>query len=558
LLNDGGSSSDVPGLVTFKDKLQHNVRLCSCGGSHTLLLDDDNALWSFGSNDAGQLGTGDRKNRYLPYLVHSLLGKDVVDMSTGKRHSGVVCENGAVYMFGAGQQGQLGINSKGKKHPSAHGKKRKMIKERKNLLISSSSSENKNGIQKFHCEDHLLPTLNVYLTLLRVVQISCGGSHTLVTTLDQKISNSENKSNITKTSLLAKIQKRGDIDQMMLTKTDTSKTTSIQKSQHFSGLVPGVLNEKNGTRISKRGKKKRARNRSQTHHEKLRDRNNKSSMVKEWLENRNKKAIDRDEFYKYKNIQFHRINTYKKFDLRNFVQELFNSIDPENDGRIRIEILSKAIQYSNELVKILKTRNEFSSLCNLKYDTLSSLDQIDLDRDGWLTVTELLHFANQHKNDSIKINQTEENKKEEKGEREKNDTTNDTIEGKNGLQKQSGTKSQEIVRHKINGSQLEKDDLIRIANKAERKQEKIMMKRKNRQRPASASKQYQIRRERWKVLTLKQNKWRKKKKREKFNLAPSPYSQYTINNERGAEFLKMKEMFSISYTKSMIKEKESE
>ena len=79
--------------------------------------------------------------------------------------------------------------------------------------------------------------------------------------------------------------------------------------------MPGVLNEKNGTRISKRGKKKRARNRSQTHHEKLRDRNNKSSMVKEWLENRNKKAIDRDEFYKYKNIQFHRINTYKKFDL---------------------------------------------------------------------------------------------------------------------------------------------------------------------------------------------------------------------------------------------------
>ena len=130
------SSSDVPDVVVFKGEGQHNIRLCSCGGAHTLLLDDDNAVWSFGSNDAGQLGTGDRRKRVLPYLVRTLLEKDVIGMAAGARHSAVVCEDGACYLFGAGQQGQLGIpagagggGKGGKGDKGGMGKKQKSLQQ---------------------------------------------------------------------------------------------------------------------------------------------------------------------------------------------------------------------------------------------------------------------------------------------------------------------------------------------------------------------------------------------------------------------------------------------
>ena len=181
------SSSDVPDVVVFKGEGQHNIRLCSCGGAHTLLLDDDNAVWSFGSNDAGQLGTGDRRKRVLPYLVRTLLGKDVVGMAAGVRHSAVVCEDGACYVFGAGQQGQLGIPGGAdgwQKEEGKGGKKKKEKRRRKKINLLSSRPANRMKQDSQHCEDQLLPSLNIALTALRVVQISCGGAHTLVTTLD--------------------------------------------------------------------------------------------------------------------------------------------------------------------------------------------------------------------------------------------------------------------------------------------------------------------------------------------------------------------------------------
>ena len=217
------SSSDVPDVVVFKGEGQHNIRLCSCGGAHTLLLDDDNAVWSFGSNDAGQLGTGDRRKRVLPYLVRTLLEKDVIGMAAGARHSAVVCEDGACYLFGAGQQGQLGIpagagggGKGGKGDKGGMGKKQKRRKKKINLLRSRPANRLKQDSQR--CDDQLLPSLNIALTALRVVQISCGGAHTLVTTLDHHKSskkqqrrrscNSTFDTTTARTMVISKLQER--------------------------------------------------------------------------------------------------------------------------------------------------------------------------------------------------------------------------------------------------------------------------------------------------------------------------------------------------------------
>jgi len=54
-----------------KNGLSEDVRIIgvSCGNNHTVLLSDDGRVWTFGNNNAGQLGNGDSsysKNINIP------------------------------------------------------------------------------------------------------------------------------------------------------------------------------------------------------------------------------------------------------------------------------------------------------------------------------------------------------------------------------------------------------------------------------------------------------------------------------------------------------------
>ena len=76
---------------------------------HVMAVGTGGQLWTFGNNPCGQLGTGDTENRLSPHLVSSFPSDErVVQAAAGCSHSLVLTESGAVYSWGGGEFGELG------------------------------------------------------------------------------------------------------------------------------------------------------------------------------------------------------------------------------------------------------------------------------------------------------------------------------------------------------------------------------------------------------------------------------------------------------------------
>jgi alpha-tubulin suppressor-like RCC1 family protein len=76
---------------------------------HTFILCEDGSLYSFGSNLYGQLGLGDRNDRYTPQLLILPDSKEAKQVVTGQNRTFILCEDGSLYGFGCNLYGQLGL-----------------------------------------------------------------------------------------------------------------------------------------------------------------------------------------------------------------------------------------------------------------------------------------------------------------------------------------------------------------------------------------------------------------------------------------------------------------
>ena len=92
-------------IEAFADQ---RVVATSAGGSHSLALTADGAVWSWGGGGLGELGHGDRQRQLLPKKVETLAGQRVVAVSAGAMHSLAITADGAVWSWGAGAYGFLG------------------------------------------------------------------------------------------------------------------------------------------------------------------------------------------------------------------------------------------------------------------------------------------------------------------------------------------------------------------------------------------------------------------------------------------------------------------
>eukprot|EP01024_Parvocaulis_polyphysoides_P009013 TRINITY_DN12734_c0_g1_i2.p1 TRINITY_DN12734_c0_g1~~TRINITY_DN12734_c0_g1_i2.p1 ORF type:complete len:432 (-),score=48.71 TRINITY_DN12734_c0_g1_i2:202-1497(-) len=92
-------------LPFFTDKVI--VQVC-CGDSHTVIVTQGGELFTCGRNQNGQLGLGHSFDQFNPNPVPALKNKRIKEAACGAEHTIAVCEDGEVYGWGWGQYGNLG------------------------------------------------------------------------------------------------------------------------------------------------------------------------------------------------------------------------------------------------------------------------------------------------------------------------------------------------------------------------------------------------------------------------------------------------------------------
>ncbi|KAJ8478406.1 hypothetical protein OPV22_022133 [Ensete ventricosum] len=137
------------------------IRQVACGEYHTAAISEDGDVYTWGLGSMGQLGhcslQGDDKE-LLPRRVVALDGITVKDVACGGVHTCALTAQGALYTWGGGQAGQLGLGPQ-------------------------------NGF--FSCvpnaSDMLLRNLPVLVIPKGVQLVTCGHSHTLISMRDGRI-----------------------------------------------------------------------------------------------------------------------------------------------------------------------------------------------------------------------------------------------------------------------------------------------------------------------------------------------------------------------------------
>ena len=97
----------APARVQLEGDLR--ARQVAAGAAHSLAVDADGGLWSWGRNAHGQLGHGTARPSPAPRRVLPLRARPVVQAAAGAFHSLAVLREGALYAFGLGADGRLGL-----------------------------------------------------------------------------------------------------------------------------------------------------------------------------------------------------------------------------------------------------------------------------------------------------------------------------------------------------------------------------------------------------------------------------------------------------------------
>ena len=83
----------------------------SCGDEHTAVVTQTGRMFTFGSNEFGQLGLGHNDNVLKPSCVKVLKPDKVLTVACGKAHTLVAMTSGRLWAFGNNIEGQLGKKS---------------------------------------------------------------------------------------------------------------------------------------------------------------------------------------------------------------------------------------------------------------------------------------------------------------------------------------------------------------------------------------------------------------------------------------------------------------
>eukprot|EP01132_Coremiostelium_polycephalum_P008032 gene8032-9880_t len=115
------------------------IEVC-CGDHHNLILDKNRLVYSMGWGLYNQLGHGRTNNEYSPKLIQDLKDVVIIKIACGTWHSLVLTNENEVYSFGFGEHGQLGhSNNESSPYP-------KLIDSLFDLKIVSISCGNRSSL----------------------------------------------------------------------------------------------------------------------------------------------------------------------------------------------------------------------------------------------------------------------------------------------------------------------------------------------------------------------------------------------------------------------------
>jgi alpha-tubulin suppressor-like RCC1 family protein len=102
----GDNTSNNKKLTAVKVSDLVNVISLAAGKEHSMALKKNGTVWTWGSNDKGQLGTGSTQNQNHPVLIETL--SDIIAIAAGGQHSLALQDDGTIWIWGLNNQGQLG------------------------------------------------------------------------------------------------------------------------------------------------------------------------------------------------------------------------------------------------------------------------------------------------------------------------------------------------------------------------------------------------------------------------------------------------------------------
>ncbi|XP_023656539.2 X-linked retinitis pigmentosa GTPase regulator isoform X2 [Paramormyrops kingsleyae] len=192
-----GTKSTILKPTCVKALKSERVKLAACGRNHTIVCTSRGNMYAAGGNSEGQLGLGDSEERTSFQLLHAFAGNAPIRMlAAGSNTSAALTEDGRLYMWGDNSEGQIGLGDKtntlepqevtvgrpvswvscGYYHSA-------LITVDGELFTFGESDSGKLGLPPELLDNHRTPQMVPGIPG-RVVQVACGGGHTIVLTAD--------------------------------------------------------------------------------------------------------------------------------------------------------------------------------------------------------------------------------------------------------------------------------------------------------------------------------------------------------------------------------------
>jgi alpha-tubulin suppressor-like RCC1 family protein len=119
LYYDKNTKYYIPNPVQIERFNDISIKKISCGWGHNLILTDNGQIFSYGKNNHGQLGCEmthcsiNYENSYYrtdPYRIKEFIGKEIKNIYAGGRFSIVIDNENKLYTWGSNSNKQLNID----------------------------------------------------------------------------------------------------------------------------------------------------------------------------------------------------------------------------------------------------------------------------------------------------------------------------------------------------------------------------------------------------------------------------------------------------------------